>query len=259
MRLKYLAIALALSSCAGASANLFDTQVWQADKSLQEGKYPEALKDYLKVQAKDPSNQRLNYNTGIALYRLGAFENAQFNFQQAAQGAQEDFLKEKALYNLGNAFFKQEKYKDAIGAYEAALKIDPEDEDAKHNLELAKKKLQEDKQDDKKDQDKDKQNQDQNKDDQNKDQDKKDQDKDQQNKDQENKDEQDQNKDDQSKDQDQKNQNQQQQQKQKRKGELSPQELKMLLMQVKEGKPKGNALGVKSKTPQSKKVKEKPW
>jgi Ca-activated chloride channel homolog len=235
-------------------ASIFDFNLWGADSKLIKENYEEAVKDYLKIQAKDPSNQRLNYNLGIGLYRLGAFDNAAFNFQQTAQSAESPGLKERALYNLGNSLFQKEDYENAVKAYEAALQIDPNDEDTKHNIALAKKKLEQEKQDQNKD--------DQKQDDQNKDQDKKDQnkEKDNQNKDQDKKDQE--NKDDQKKDdqnKDQQNKDQQKQKPKERKGELGEQELKMLLMQVKEGQPQGNALGLKSKSNTDPKAKTKPW
>ena len=239
-----------------ASASIFDWNLWGADSNLKKENYPAAVQDYLKIQAKDPDNSRLNYNLGIGLYRLGSYENAAFNFERSARETKSPILKERALYNLGNAMFQKEEYETAIKAYETALKIDPEDEDAKHNLELAKKKLNE--------QNQNQQNQDQNKD--NQDQQNKDQQKKDQNKDNQDQQKQDQQKKDQNKDnQDQQKQDQNQNQDQKKsepkekKGSLDKQEIKMLLMQVKEAKPKGKALGVKSKSPSDPKAKKKPW
>jgi Ca-activated chloride channel family protein len=258
---RFLALLISIMMMQKASAGVLDWNLWQADSKLKEEKYADAVKDYLKIQAQDPANSRLNYNLGIGLYRLGAFDNAAFNFQQAAEKSNSAVLKEKSLYNLGNSLFKKEDYETAIKAYEAALKIDSEDEDTKFNLALAKKKLE---QQQNQDQNKDDQNKDQkNKDQQNKDnkddQDKKDQDK--QNQDQQNKDQQDQNQDqkqDQNKD---KNKNDQQKESEpkEKKGDLDEQEIKMLLMQVKEGTPKGKSLGVKSKSPSDPKAKKKPW
>jgi tetratricopeptide (TPR) repeat protein len=43
----------------------------------------------------------------------------------------------EVYYNLGNAYFKQNKITDAIYYYEKALKLAPNDKDIKHNLEFA--------------------------------------------------------------------------------------------------------------------------
>jgi len=113
---------------------------------------------------------------GAALYALQRFDEAGQEFLRATE-AKDGALKTQAFYNLGNAFFKKEKFKEAVEAYKRALALDPRDERAKWNLEIAERKQheQKDKDKDKKDKDKDKKDKDK-KDDQKKD-DKKDQDK----------------------------------------------------------------------------------
>ena len=110
---------------------------------------------------------------------------------------------EQGYYNQGNALAHMGKYELALDAYNKALSINPNDQDALYNHKLITELLKKDKQ---KQQNKDQQNKDQqNKDQQNKDQQNKDQqNKDQQNKDQQNKDQQ--NKDQQNKDQQNKDQ-----------------------------------------------------
>lgn len=246
--MRFWLILLSTVSFQAVSANIFDMSLWTADTKLQKEEYSVAVNEYLKIQAKDPRNERLNYNLGIGLYRLGAFDNAAFNFQQSAQQASSPILKEKALYNLGNALFKQEDYENAIKAYEGALQIDPDDEDTKFNLELARKKLEQKNQNQDKSDEHNKDKQDQNKDEQNKD-------KQEQNKDQQNQDKQEQKKDQQN---GQNNQPKKSEPKQ-RKGNLNEQEVQMLLQQVQEGKPQGAALGLKSKPNSDPKKKTKPW
>jgi tetratricopeptide (TPR) repeat protein len=248
--MRFLLILVSTLFIQAASANVFDLSLWTADAKLQKEEYSVAVNDYLKIQAKDPRNERLNYNLGIGLYRLGAFDNAAFNFEQSAKQASSPLLKEKALYNLGNSLFKQEDYENAIKAYEAALQIDPNDEDTKFNLELARRKLDQKNQDQSDEQNKDKQ--DQNKDQENKD--KQDQNKDQQNKN-ENKDKQEQKQDQQNG----QNNDPKKSEPKERKGNLSEQEVQMLLQQAQEGKPQGGMLGLKSKQNSEPKAKGKPW
>ncbi|MFH1993595.1 MAG: tetratricopeptide repeat protein, partial [Pseudomonadota bacterium] len=54
-------------------------------------------------------------------------------------GTENRSLKEKALYNRGNANYRMGKLQDAVTDYEAALKVDPDDEQAVQNLEFVKK------------------------------------------------------------------------------------------------------------------------
>ena len=71
------------------------------------------------------------------------FELGNFYYrQQKYELAEKSFLKskrQKSSYNAGNAAFQQGNFKSAIKHYEKFLGEMPTDEDAKHNLELAKK------------------------------------------------------------------------------------------------------------------------
>jgi len=154
----------------------------EGNTRLRAGKAEEALGHYDRAARELPADPGVHFDRGAALFGLSRFDEATQEFLRATE-ARATPLKAAAFYNLGNGFFKQEKYGDAIAAYRRALALDPNDMRAKWNLELAlKKKREQDekkKQDDKKDQkqdDKDKK-QDQKKDDQAKNEPEKDKDK----------------------------------------------------------------------------------
>jgi tetratricopeptide (TPR) repeat protein len=157
-------------------------EIEQGNALMKSGNAEEALKHYDKAIAALPGEPGAHFDRGAALYSLQRFDEAGDEFLRATE-AKDGALKAQAFYNLGNAFFKKEKYKEAIEAYKRTLALDPRDEHAKWNLELALRKQQEQKD---KDKDKDKKDQDK-KDDQKKDQDK---DKDKDKKDQDKKDDQ---------------------------------------------------------------------
>jgi len=66
----------------------------------------------------------------VANYRAGEFTGSADGF--AGQGDAEN------LYNLGNALARLGQFESAIGAYEEVLDINPENEDARYNLDLLK-------------------------------------------------------------------------------------------------------------------------
>jgi len=49
----------------------------------------------------------------------------------------------EGFYNLGNALFRSEQYDKALAAYNYALKLKPDDEDIQYNIDITKKKLEE--------------------------------------------------------------------------------------------------------------------
>lgn len=149
--------------------------VAEGNAHMKAGKPSDALAAYDKAVAELPSEPGVHFDRGTALAALSRFDEAGEEFLRATE-AKEPSLKAAAFYNLGNAFTKKEKLKEAIEAYKRALALDPKDERAKWNLEIALKKKRDDdkkKEDEKQNDDKDK---DKKKNDQ-KDKDKKDEDK----------------------------------------------------------------------------------
>ncbi len=71
-----------------------------------------------------------------ALYRSGKFDEA-----AGLYAGKED---SDSLYNLGNSLAKLGKLPEAVQAYRNALEQDPKNEDARHNLDLVEKALQQD-------------------------------------------------------------------------------------------------------------------
>jgi tetratricopeptide (TPR) repeat protein len=49
----------------------------------------------------------------------------------------------KGYYNSGNVLYREGKWEEAIGAYKKALELNPNDEDAKYNLEFVRQKIKE--------------------------------------------------------------------------------------------------------------------
>ncbi|MBN2575719.1 MAG: VWA domain-containing protein [Deltaproteobacteria bacterium] len=188
--------------------------------SLRAGKAEEALAAYDKAVAEAPNDPAAHFNRGNALYALSRFEEASAEFLRATQSAAPG-LRPSAFYNLGNSYFKNDKFEDAIAAYRHALALDPANERAKWNLELAlqrkkeedEKKKKEDEKQDEKDQDK-QQDENQDKQDQDKKQDEKDQDKQDQDKKQDEKQQQNEQQREQQQQQQQQQQQEQQQQEQ---------------------------------------------
>jgi tetratricopeptide (TPR) repeat protein len=121
-----------------------------------EGKNDAALENYQKAQAVAPEAPQLHYDLGNVLYRQENWAGAAEAYQHAL-GAAGPELVPRAAFNLGNALYKDEKFDEAAKAYMRSLKAQPKDADAKHNLEMALRALEAQKQQQKqnpKDQDK---------------------------------------------------------------------------------------------------------
>jgi Ca-activated chloride channel homolog len=110
-----------------------------------------------------PEELRLRYNLGSAYYKQDEASKATGQLQQAAErvaghgnrggaesqtrpsdhsheptrGELDTSFQFAAYYNLGASFYREREYSRAAEALQAALVVNPDDVDAKHNLELA--------------------------------------------------------------------------------------------------------------------------
>jgi tetratricopeptide (TPR) repeat protein len=182
-----------------------------------EKKFSEAEVNFKKGNEKSPESFEAKFNLGDAYYKQERYDDAIKTFQSALVNARNDQERAKIFHNVGNSLLKAQKVKESIGAYKEALKLNPNDQETKYNLSYALEML-------KNPQDQQQQQNDQNKD-QNKDQ--------QQKQDQQNQDQQQQ---DQQKNKDQQNHEEQQQQQsqQQKEQELTKQEAEKILNALKE-------------------------
>ena len=100
------------------------------------GDYAASLKSYQDAQGRAPQSGAPHYNTGNTQYRMEEFEAATESFDESLRHAAGD-LRSQGFFNRGNSAFQRELYPEAVDAYKEALRMNPDDQDAKHNLELA--------------------------------------------------------------------------------------------------------------------------
>lgn len=107
------------------------------NEAYSEQAYLEALELYQSAQIESPELAEPYYNAGNALYRQGDYPAALEQMQMALQYIDEVTLAESSLFNMGNTLFNSQDPGTAFEAYKQALLLDPDDLDAKYNLELA--------------------------------------------------------------------------------------------------------------------------
>lgn len=111
------------------------------DQLYQEGRYAEAEKIYARSDMDHPRDLRYRYNRGCADYQAGDYQGAIAAFTSVLRRSEDKEMQYRAAYNLGNAAFKQDDVGAAAEYYRQALRIDPSQEPARHNLEIALRKL----------------------------------------------------------------------------------------------------------------------
>lgn len=128
-----------LGSCLWAQSD--KTLSRRGIRDLKHGNNSEAEVMFKKSLEQSPTNPVANYNLGEALYNQNSFEDAEGYFSTVTQLNTSKKVEADALYNLGNTYVNEEKYAEAVDAYKKVLKLNPDDEDARYNLEYARLKL----------------------------------------------------------------------------------------------------------------------
>ena len=109
-------------------------QVKDPYEAYEMGLYDQALQGFSDLQVEYPEDPEVALNLGNSHYQIRDYAEADRAFSRAAL-ANDGTLRQEAIYNLGNSAYRQGRLEEAAELYKAALELDPEDEDAKFNLE----------------------------------------------------------------------------------------------------------------------------
>ena len=102
----------------------------------------ESEMDYRKAISKNKNNTIAQYNMGDLLFNQKAYKEASGFYQEASisKGATKE-EKHKAYHNLGNIAMQEKEYDKAVLAYKEALRNNPDDDETRYNLAVAKEML----------------------------------------------------------------------------------------------------------------------
>jgi tetratricopeptide (TPR) repeat protein len=120
----------------------------KGNEAYEKKEYDNAITQYQQAVVKNPADPTANYNMGNALYKKNKNDEAVQAYDEAISKADNKTDKSKSFYNKGVVLQNNKKISECIEAYKNALKLNPQDEDARQNLQKA---LQQQMQDQKKD------------------------------------------------------------------------------------------------------------
>lgn len=115
----------------------------RGNDAFQEKHYTQSEVNYRKALENEQNSFEALFNVGDALYKEEKYEEAAQQFNQLTNQDASDSKKARAWHNLGNALLKADKLKESISAYKQALRLNPGDVETKHNLTYAMRKLKE--------------------------------------------------------------------------------------------------------------------
>ena len=107
------------------------------DQLFRTGRYAEAERAYAELDMDHPKDVRYRYDRGCAAFHKGDYQGAAAAFSSVIARAGDDAMRFRAAYNLGNTVFQQGDFAAAADLYRNALRFNPASQDARHNLELA--------------------------------------------------------------------------------------------------------------------------
>ena len=111
--------------------------------------YNEAEIQYRKSLEKDQDYFNASFNLADAVYKQERYQEASSLFDALRDNAPSNKNLAEVLHNLGNSLVKEGNLDAAINAYKDALRINPDDNETRHNLALSKQKKQEEQQQEK--------------------------------------------------------------------------------------------------------------
>ena len=113
----------------------------QGNREFKNEKFSEAEIYYRRALSDNKESEKAVFNVGDALYKQNKFEDAGKHFMEHYRMTDNKKKKAESMYNLGNSLLMNKKLKESIEAYKESLKLDPQNVRAKYNLAYAQDKL----------------------------------------------------------------------------------------------------------------------
>lgn len=122
----------------------------QGNRLFDDSKYTEAINKYNEAMVEQPQALEPKFNKADGYYRMDDLGQAMDLYQEVAAGSKDMTLVARAKYNLGNCFFQRgskqrdsdlqkaiDDMKTSITYWRQVLDIDPKNEKAARNIEVA--------------------------------------------------------------------------------------------------------------------------
>lgn len=147
---------------------------WEGNQEMRADNFVDAEAKYRTAISANEKESTPKYNLGNTYFEQKSYEEALLSYAKAASSTESELDKHRAFHNLGNVMMEKKDYAKAVEAYKNALRNNPADDESRYNLALAKKMLDQQKQDQEKNKDKSQDQNDQDKEDKDQNQDKQD-------------------------------------------------------------------------------------
>lgn len=136
----------------------------QGNRDYNDKSFDDAELLYRRSFDENPSYSDAMFNLGDALYKQEKYQDATENFTSLVSSEIDPLKKSTSYYNLGNSLLKENKLEESIEAYKNSLRLNPDMMEAKYNLAYAQDQMQKQEEQEQNKQDQSEENKDKNQD-----------------------------------------------------------------------------------------------
>ena len=111
--------------------------ILKGNQFYQQSQFDLAEAQYRKALEYDPDNENAKYNLANALQKQNKYDEAAKLLDDLTGNSKDNSLKSAAYYNQGVAYTKMKNLDASIESYKKALRLNPNDKEARENLEKA--------------------------------------------------------------------------------------------------------------------------
>lgn len=111
--------------------------ILRGNQYYQQSQFNLAEAQYRKALHYEPDNEKAKYNLANALQKQNKLDEAAKLLDDLTESTKDESLKSASYYNQGVAYSKMKKLDESIEAYKQSLRLKPDDQEARENLEKA--------------------------------------------------------------------------------------------------------------------------
>lgn len=135
--MKYFITILFFLFAAVLYAQQVNNDIKKGNEAYRKSNFKTAIENYKNALRKQPENNTARFNLANALQKQNEIEQSKRKYDEVIASADINSLKSESNYNKALAFIKEKDLQNAITFFEASLKENPADDEARENLQKA--------------------------------------------------------------------------------------------------------------------------
>jgi Ca-activated chloride channel homolog len=135
--MKSMVVILMLVIAVKATAQKVNESIQAGNELYRQQQYEKAEKEYAGAVQLQPTNTTAKFNLANTVYRRGREDEAIKSYDEIVSIEKDAASRSQSFYNKGAILSKQKKLEESIEAYKNALRQNPNDKEARENLQKA--------------------------------------------------------------------------------------------------------------------------